>query len=667
MSPQVGKWTKAGVRIPWKRRPTPKVLPQKSLSAQECVQMDEEVERMLAQGAIRDTTHRKHELVLSSVYTISKKGSTKRRPITNLRWVNTHIHTAHFKMTTVREVKAAIRQGDFMAKVDLADCFWGVPVHKDDQPALSFQWKGRCYSYQVLPFGLSVSPLFITKTYREVVKALQAEGHRIIIYVDDILVLGSSREQADRSTAALRKKLQDLGAVINEDKCSKASAQQIEYLGFNFDSVAMTVRVPAPKLRNLRKELRKFTNKTTASPREVASLLGKIQAMADALFPARVHTAGLHQLKLLGLQRGSWDGQLRVSDEARDDARWWIASMADINGRTLLPMGPPDATAATDASDDAWGAWVTTSNGTVAFGGQFTARMHSTHINYKELVAVFYLLRSAKSLLKGKRVDLGIDNTCALAYVARLGGRKLRLARLADKIYDFMRRWEISLVPHYVPSAMNTLADRESRRTAEATDWKLHPQVFQAVDRAWGPHSADLFATFQNRQTVRFAGWSPQPDAIWVDSMVQSWAGEPNPWVHPPYALIGAILNKVQLEGTTITLVAPVWPAQPWWPTLLEMAQCFPLLLPCRRDLLLRPPGGGPPRQPPWMTCAWRISGEASRRVASMMPRCARWRVRGSGPLREITTVSGGDGLLTREQLALIRSTETTLSSLHGW
>ncbi len=97
-------------------------------------------------------------------------------------------------MTTMKDVKAAIKQGDYMMKMDLSDCFWGLPVHPRDQRALSFEWRGVVYSFRCLPFGLSVSPLFITKLYRHVVEHLQAKGHRVMIYIDDLLILGKDKE-----------------------------------------------------------------------------------------------------------------------------------------------------------------------------------------------------------------------------------------------------------------------------------------------------------------------------------------------------------------------------------------------------------------------------------------------------------------------------------------
>ena len=85
---------------------------------------------MLKQEAIYETTRK--DLVLSSIYTVPKKNG-KRRPVINLRWVNSHLEEVHFKMSTMRDVKTTLTKDCYMASIDLTDCFWGLPVAEEEQ------------------------------------------------------------------------------------------------------------------------------------------------------------------------------------------------------------------------------------------------------------------------------------------------------------------------------------------------------------------------------------------------------------------------------------------------------------------------------------------------------------------------------------------------------
>ena len=156
LSSKAGRWAKEGVRLPWRQVPMPRKLPQKDLCSEEQHHIDVAVEDMLQAGAVYENTAK--NLVLSPIYTVPKKEKGKRRLVINLRWVNSHLRTEHFKMTTMKEIKGMIRKDAFMAKIDLKDCYWQVPVYQKDQRFLSFRWKGKNYTFRSLPFGLSVSP-----------------------------------------------------------------------------------------------------------------------------------------------------------------------------------------------------------------------------------------------------------------------------------------------------------------------------------------------------------------------------------------------------------------------------------------------------------------------------------------------------------------------------
>ena len=532
---------------------------------------------MLKEGAI-EQTHR-NDLVLSSIYTVPKKNG-KPRAVINLRWINQHLHRKHFKMSTMKDVKAAMTQGCWMAKLDLKDCFWALPVADRDQRFLAFEYEGKKYLFKVLPFGLGPSPMFITKLYRKVVEHLQSRGHRVIIFIDDLLLLGNTKAECARTLQAALDLLHELGAVVNSEKSSCEPSQLVTYLGFELDSVAMVITAPANKMANLHKALKKAARAITLSARDAASLLGKLGSMADAMLPVRVHTSSLHNFQLKALKQG-WDTPLPLNLYALQDIRWWIKNLHSLNGRAILqPLA--DFKAATDASDYGWGAWIRTPRDLISWGGLFSkAEAWGWHINKKELLALLYFLQSCSIDLRNKVVDLGVDNTTALAYVRKLGGRKHYLSQISDQEFHVMTTLKTRLLAYHLPGEINTLADHESRkmRALHSTDLQLNPAVFARIEANFGPHTIDAFSTRQNRQLRRFGAWEPQPEATWTDSLSKSWLGE-NVWANPPFSLIGRILQKVQSEGSTLTLLAPLWTGQPWFPRLMSMSVAPPLLLP---------------------------------------------------------------------------------------
>ena len=68
------------------------------MTPEEAKDLDKAVDRMLEAGAIVKLQFNELAMVVSPIYTVAKRDSSERRPVFNLRWVNSHLHTRHFKM-----------------------------------------------------------------------------------------------------------------------------------------------------------------------------------------------------------------------------------------------------------------------------------------------------------------------------------------------------------------------------------------------------------------------------------------------------------------------------------------------------------------------------------------------------------------------------------------
>ncbi len=157
---------------------------------------------------------------------------------------------------------------------------------------------------------------------------------------------------------------------------------------------------------------------------------------------------------------------------------------------------------------------------TISWGGLFSHRqINGLHIHQKELLAILLFLRSCPIDLTNKVVDIGIDNTTALSYVRKLGGRKKYLADISDQIWEILQNLKVVLLAYHLPGEKNTLADFESRRTRKqySVDLQLSPRIWAKVDLAFGPHTIDAFSTAENAQLPRFGSWEPQPLATWIE------------------------------------------------------------------------------------------------------------------------------------------------------
>ncbi len=234
------------------------------------------------------------------VHTVPKKNG-ERRFILDARSLNEELSKKTFKMTTIKYVKELMQKGDWFTKIDLKSAFTQVPVAKRDRDYLCFNFRGRAWRFRGLPFGLSQSPYWLTKVLQPVVAYAQRKGICIIQYLDDFLIISKSKTEAKKNTEIFVAILIKLGIAINWEKSVLTPNKVIPFLGFILDSKKMQIIVPRKKRRLVKHSIKKFqeriqeTGKTSA--RDVASILGLINSLSEAVLSARVYTGSLHSLK----------------------------------------------------------------------------------------------------------------------------------------------------------------------------------------------------------------------------------------------------------------------------------------------------------------------------------------------------------------------------------
>ena len=132
--------------------------------------------------------------------------------------------------------------------MDLKDAYLTVPLHPSHQKYLRFTWKGRIFQFSCLAFGLAPAPRIFTKILKVVMGFLRKKGLRLIIYLEDILILNTSRERVLADLEVVIELLQRLGFIINWEKSVLDPAQNLEYLGLVIDSNRLSFALPIAKI-----------------------------------------------------------------------------------------------------------------------------------------------------------------------------------------------------------------------------------------------------------------------------------------------------------------------------------------------------------------------------------------------------------------------------------
>ena len=122
------------------------------------------------------------------------------------------------------------------------------------------------------------------------------------------------------------------------------------------------------------------------------------------------------------------------------------------------------------------------------------------------------------------------------------------------------------------------------------TDGTVYSALLQIDQCQKGPICLGPFWTHQGVTAIQcqchqFLSWRPDPDAIAIDALAHVWDFD-NHYAFPPFSIIGRCLQKIATDRAKVTLIAPMWPTQPWFARILRMCVGPPLLLPRRQDLL---------------------------------------------------------------------------------
>jgi hypothetical protein len=156
--------------------------------------MLDEISGMLSKDAIEKVDPATPGLY-SSFFIVSKKNTENEyRPILNLKPLNKHIAYKKFRMETNASILENVRQGCWLASLDLKDAFFHVPILPAHRPYLRFAFDGVTYQYKVLPFGLTSAPRVFTKVLAPLVSLIHQQGIEFYPYLDDCLLIASSAE-----------------------------------------------------------------------------------------------------------------------------------------------------------------------------------------------------------------------------------------------------------------------------------------------------------------------------------------------------------------------------------------------------------------------------------------------------------------------------------------
>ncbi len=342
-----------------------------------------------------------------------------------------------------------------------------------DYPLLGIQWGGgwdrgqgssvKWFLDLAIPFGLRNGAKCMQQVSQSVIDILRSEGFKCICYIDDLAAVHSSLEQATASFDRCGEILKELGIAEARDKQCRPTTNMV-FLGVEFDTIAMTMRIPDGKIDNVVRLVKIWKDKEVCTPGELRSLLGKLFFLATCNSTLRLFCN-----RILEDLRGATEHKpIIISQEAQLDLDWVIQFMADYNGLDIIDKPPTYKhdliidSCLTGCGGHLGGLW---------YGVEFPSAVQKQGYTIAdlEMLNALVALRLLARELEGHIVELRCDNAPAVAVLQSGRGRCGKLLRCARAIWKVTARHHIDIRVSHIAGKLNVLADALSRAHKNST------------------------------------------------------------------------------------------------------------------------------------------------------------------------------------------------------
>ena len=399
------------------------------------------------------------------------KTSGSWHPVIDLSHLNRFVDVSPFQMETIQSVLLSVRQGDWMASIDLKEVYLQVPVHPAFRHFLRFVFRDKVYQFKALCFGLSTAPQVFTcfrhpPFYGDPYETLPRRLAR-----PDLLSRIPPQGSSDCSPSLSRvgdcsQSSEIQPGSITGRPVSGGDYRHNIFQGFSVAGTHLQATVNSQEFQS-----------SALPPASLwLSLLGVLSSLAHLVPGGRLRMRSLQLCLHRSWDRLDLEAPVSVSTECLRDLQWWLHLPRLSLGVSVCQVSP-DLHFWSDASDVGWGAHLDCQ----VASGLWDSHQAALSINTRELLAVYLGLHQFQSSLRGRTVAVFCDNTTAVAYLRKEGGtRSPLLNSLAQEILRWTESLSIRLAPQFLPGSNNVLADALSRpHQLPHSGWSLNMTVFK--------------------------------------------------------------------------------------------------------------------------------------------------------------------------------------------
>ena len=237
------------------------------------------IDDLLAAGFIEPS----HSPFGAPVLIVSKKNGETRFCI-DYRKLNAITTRMEWPLPRIDDLLKQLGQYAIFSTLDIRSAFWHIMVHPQDRHRLAFRTPFAHYQWVRMPFGFCNSPAYMQKA----MNAIFGDIERVIVYMDDILVMSHTYPEHMEVLADVLRRLVRWGIKLSWPKCSFI-VTEFDFLGFSVRSYGIGQNT---KYVNKILEVQRPRDK-----KDIATFIGLVQWISKFIPMLALHKQALNQLR----------------------------------------------------------------------------------------------------------------------------------------------------------------------------------------------------------------------------------------------------------------------------------------------------------------------------------------------------------------------------------
>ena len=283
-----------------------------------------------------------------------------------------------FSYLGIDNIAAKVKQGDWLAAIDISRFYLRLPAGRKLRSRLWFQDPSsyardsrdneqraarrlRFRQLQAVAFGLKPAPAWASVVSAELARILESFGVSVAgVYIDDLLIRASSKEALERMMSICETVCAALGLDLNDKTVGPCAPWEgIKYLGLIIRTDTCTFSACPKQCAYAADKIATFLKRQTITLKQLESVAGTLTWISYAMVTGRPRRNELY--RAISRLKKSGDPSIELRGELKRQLCWWLHKLrGPAETSSFWWNQQPDTPAmVSDASgEDGWGVCV---------------------------------------------------------------------------------------------------------------------------------------------------------------------------------------------------------------------------------------------------------------------------------------------------------------------